>query len=97
MLCAGILCHRHFTELSSTLTGVLWWDSALQEQAWREFTAEVRGHAFSSEEMATHVHGRNNRHTLEYLTERTLSDTELAELTEAQGGSLSCTLLRSRS
>lgn len=61
--------------------GVLWWDSPLQERSWREFSAAVRGTPFSAEEIAVHVHGRNNRHTLEYLTGRALSTDEVARLT----------------
>lgn len=64
------------------LNGVLLWDSHLQEQAWREFSAATRGWAFSEEEMAVHVHGRNNGHTLAYLTGRELEAGELAHLIE---------------
>jgi beta-phosphoglucomutase len=64
------------------LNGVLWWDGHLQEQAWREFSAAMRGWAFSEEEMAVHVHGRNNGHTLAYLTGRDLGVGELAHLIE---------------
>ncbi|MDO8620012.1 MAG: HAD family phosphatase [bacterium] len=62
--------------------GVLWWDTVLQEQAWKRFSNEVRGTSFSEEEKATHVHGRNNKHTLEYLTGKILSPEELIDLTE---------------
>jgi beta-phosphoglucomutase len=62
--------------------GVLWWDAPLQEQSWKQFSAEIRGVPLSSEEMAIHVHGRTNRHTLEYLTGRTLQGDELEQLSE---------------
>jgi len=62
--------------------GVLWWDSHLQGQAWRQFSAEIRGTPFSEEEIAVHVHGRNNRHSLEYLTGRDLEKDELEQLTQ---------------
>jgi beta-phosphoglucomutase-like phosphatase (HAD superfamily) len=62
--------------------GVLWWDNALQEQAWRDFSADFRGYALSDEEMAVHVHGRNNHHTLSYLSGRALSAQEAAQLSE---------------
>ena len=52
------------------LNGVLLWDGALQERAWAEFSANLRGQPLSPAEMAVHVHGRNNRHTLEYLLSR---------------------------
>jgi beta-phosphoglucomutase-like phosphatase (HAD superfamily) len=62
--------------------GVLWWDGHLQEQAWRQFSAEIRGWPFSEEEMAVQVHGRNNGHTLAYLMGRVLEVGELAQLSE---------------
>jgi HAD superfamily hydrolase (TIGR01509 family) len=64
--------------------GVLWWDGHLQEEAWKRFSTEIRGWPFSEEEMAVHVHGRNNRHTLEYATGRTVEGDELSQLTEAK-------------
>ncbi len=64
------------------LNGVLWWDGPLQEQSWRQFSARVRGWSLSDEELAVHVHGRNNRHTLEYLTGRPVEGQELEQLAE---------------
>ncbi len=60
--------------------GVLWWDTALQEEAWQQFVTELRGTPFSAEEMAIHIHGRTNQHTLEYVTGRALAGVELEEL-----------------
>jgi beta-phosphoglucomutase-like phosphatase (HAD superfamily) len=60
--------------------GVLWWDGHLQEQAWGEFSKEKRGVPFTGEEMAIHVHGRNNRHTLAYLAGRPMAEAELEQL-----------------
>ncbi len=64
------------------LNGVLWWDGQLQEQAWRQFSAHVRGWPLSAEELAVHVHGRQNRHTLQYLIGRIVEGEELVRLTE---------------
>jgi beta-phosphoglucomutase-like phosphatase (HAD superfamily) len=64
------------------LNGVLWLDGPLQEQAWAQFSAELRGWPLSPGEMARHVHGRNNRHTLEYLLARSLAEGELERLSE---------------
>lgn len=47
--------------------GILWWDSHLQEQAWREFAREQFGVLLTDEMAAAEVHGRNNRYTLEFL------------------------------
>jgi beta-phosphoglucomutase-like phosphatase (HAD superfamily) len=62
--------------------GVLWWDSHLQEEAWKQFSFELRGSPLSDGETAVHVHGRNNRHTLEYLTGHTVRGDELWQLTQ---------------
>ncbi len=62
--------------------GVLWWDGHLQDRAWGEFSARLRGEPFSPEEMSMQVHGRYNRDTFEYLLGRPLNAAELACLTE---------------
>ncbi len=64
------------------LNGVLWWDEHLQDRAWGHFSARLRGTPLSAEEMAMHVHGRNNRHTLEYLLDRHLAEPEVTRLAE---------------
>ena len=62
--------------------GVLLWDTHLHEQAWQLFSERLRGRAFTHEEMDRHVHGRNNRHTLTYLSGHELTPTELNSLIE---------------
>jgi len=62
--------------------GVLLWDNALQEQAWRLFSQRLRGEPLSELEMAEHLHGRNNRYTLQYLSAAPLSDADVVELSE---------------
>lgn len=64
--------------------GVLWWDGHLQEEAWKRFSAKIRGWPFSEEEMAVHIHGRNNRHSLEYACGRTVEGEELFQLSEGK-------------
>ncbi len=71
-----------FSGMIFDFNGVLWWDSALQETSWKRFSAELRGTALTDAEIALHVHGRNNRHTLEYLTGRSLGAEEVEQLTE---------------
>lgn len=61
--------------------GVLWWDSHLHEEAWRDFSERVRGTALSDEEMLHQVHGRTNRDILEYLVGREISSGELEHYT----------------
>jgi beta-phosphoglucomutase-like phosphatase (HAD superfamily) len=62
--------------------GVLLWDGHLQERAWGRFSTEKRGVPFSQKEMAIHVHGRNNQHTLQYLMGQALEEEELHQLTQ---------------
>ena len=71
-----------YSGLIFDFNGVLWWDNQLQEQAWRDFSAALRGVPLSPAEMAQHVHGRNNRYTLEYLSGQTLSAEKAARLSE---------------
>lgn len=54
--------------------GTLFFDSDKHERAWKKFSIDVRGHQFTEEEMATHVHGRTNRSILEYLLNREIPD-----------------------
>jgi beta-phosphoglucomutase-like phosphatase (HAD superfamily) len=62
--------------------GVLLWDTHLQEQAWLQFSAEIRGVPFSAEEMTIHMHGRNNQYTQDYLAGRPVTDIELVQLVQ---------------
>ncbi len=62
--------------------GVLLWDQALQELAWRQFAEQEMGITLTSEVMAVQVHGRNNQHTLEYLTGSGLEDDRLKQLSD---------------
>lgn len=72
----------HFKGIIFDFNGVLIWDSPWQERAWKEYSKQLRGTAFSEEEMQIHVHGRNNRHTLFYLTGRELTGEELRQRTQ---------------
>ncbi len=71
-----------FNGIIFDFNGVLWWDSHLQEMAWQKFAVQLRERPFADEEMAVQVHGRNNRHTLEYLTEQDLTADQLHQLSE---------------
>jgi beta-phosphoglucomutase len=62
--------------------GVMWWDQPLQELAWRQFAELEMRITLTSEVMAVQVHGRNNKHTLEYLTGSSLEDDRLKQLSE---------------
>jgi beta-phosphoglucomutase-like phosphatase (HAD superfamily) len=71
-----------FAAVIFDFNGVLLWDNALQDASWRAFSTRVRGTPLSAGEMARHVHGRNNRYTLEYLAGAPLSRAESARLSE---------------
>lgn len=62
--------------------GVLWWDTALQEQAWDEMASKLRGRPFTKEEKFNHLHGRPNRYILEYLAGRKMSEGGWARLAQ---------------
>jgi HAD superfamily hydrolase (TIGR01509 family) len=62
--------------------GVLWWDQPLQELAWRQFAEQEMGTTLTREAMAVHVHGRNNQHTLEYLSGSSLEAEQLQLLSD---------------
>ncbi|MFL7891087.1 MAG: HAD family hydrolase [Anaerolineales bacterium] len=62
--------------------GVLWWDGHLQERAWRDFARGHFGISLTNEVMASEVHGRNNRHTLEFLAGTSLTENQVAQLSD---------------
>ncbi len=66
-----------FAGIIFDFNGVLWWDTHLQEQSWRAFSTGTFGKTLSESEMALHIHGRNNRHSLEYLSGRALDQAEI--------------------
>jgi beta-phosphoglucomutase-like phosphatase (HAD superfamily) len=73
---------KKFFGIIFDFNGVLWWDKHLQERAWRQFSDQWLGISLTSEVMATHVHGRNNLYTLEYLAGSRLDDDTLVQLSE---------------
>lgn len=62
--------------------GVLLWDTHLHEQAWQLFAKRMRGKPLSEREIAEHVHGRNNPHTIKYLAQKELTNEEIQSLAE---------------
>ncbi|MBN1486142.1 MAG: HAD family phosphatase [Anaerolineae bacterium] len=62
--------------------GVLLWDKELQEQSWKDFSEKIRGNPMTGEELAIHMHGRNNGAVLEYLLGRPVEGEELHILTQ---------------
>lgn len=62
--------------------GTLFLDSEIQENAWKTFGTKLSGRNITDEEFNTYFHGRTNKDTLEYLTERVLTDKEVNELAQ---------------
>lgn len=62
--------------------GVLLWDNHLHEEAWRRFSAELRGAPMTDEEMVHEVHGRVNLDIFTYLFGRPVGMEELRPLME---------------
>ena len=50
--------------------GTLYWDSKLHYEAWREFSALLREHPFTDEEMREKMFGHTNADIIEYLIGR---------------------------
>ena len=46
--------------------GTLFFDSNMHLEAWREFSAKLRGTPFSDDEMREHMFGRTNKDIIEY-------------------------------
>lgn len=54
--------------------GTLFFDSKMHLEAWREFSAKLRGTPFSDEEMREHMFGRTNKDIIEYAIGETPTD-----------------------
>lgn len=64
--------------------GVLFSDADLQEKSWQVIARKLRGREMSAEEFDLQMHGRSNAYVLSYLAGRELTETELADWTEAK-------------
>lgn len=62
--------------------GTLFFDSDKHEQAWSAMSEKLRGKPFTSDEMRTHMHGRNGKMILAYLLGRMPTEKETAQLTQ---------------
>jgi HAD superfamily hydrolase (TIGR01509 family) len=71
-----------FAGLIFDFNGVLLWDNELHEEAWRIYSARLRGFPLSLAEMHAHVHGRVNADIFAYLVGKPVPETELPELAE---------------
>lgn len=62
--------------------GTLFWDSEIQEKAWKTFGKELLGRQIEEAEFNKYFHGRTNKDTLEYLTGKELTQIEINELAQ---------------
>lgn len=62
--------------------GTLFWDSEIQEKAWRSYAKELSGRDITDEEFNTYFHGRTNKDTLEYILGRELTSEEVYKLSQ---------------
>ena len=62
--------------------GVLFWDNPLHEEAWRQYSARLRGRPLDDQEMMAQVHGRVNRDIFTYVLGAPPTDEALARLAE---------------
>ena len=60
--------------------GVLFWDNPLHEEAWRQYSAHLRGHPLTDREMIDQVHGRVNHDIFTYVLGRDVARDELQRL-----------------
>lgn len=58
---------RRFQGIIFDFNGVLFWDNALHEEAWRRYSATLRGYPLTDDEMTHHVHGRVNKDIFGYV------------------------------
>ncbi len=62
--------------------GVLLWDNPLHEEAWRQYSAQLRGRPLTDREMVEQVHGRVNRDIFGYVLGEPPTADHLAQLIE---------------
>ena len=62
--------------------GVLFWDNPLHEEAWRQYSARLRGRPLTEQEMVEQVHGKVNRDIFAYVLGAPPTDEVLARLAE---------------
>ena len=62
--------------------GTLFFDGALQENAWRTHLGTLIGRPVTDEEFRDHIHGRSAAATFSYFLRREVPQTEAAELEE---------------
>ena len=66
--------------------GTLFFDSEMHLEAWREFSAKLRGYPFSDEEMRKHMFGRTNKDIITYALGETPSADFIKTLAEEKEG-----------
>ena len=66
--------------------GTLFFDSNMHLEAWREFSAKLRGTPFTDAEMREHMFGRTNKDIIEYAIGKTPTDEFVKAMAEEKEG-----------
>jgi len=69
-----------FAGLIFDFNGVLFWDSPLHEEAWRRYSAQLRGYPMTDREMIEQVHGKVNLDIFRYVLGWPISREEMLPL-----------------
>lgn len=77
-----LMNENRFEGVIFDFNGVLLWDNHLHEEAWRRFSARLRGTPMSDEEMRRQVHGRVNLDIFAYVLGRAVTQAEMQPLME---------------
>lgn len=64
--------------------GTMFFDAAIQKDAWGQFLKESFNLKMTESEFQHHIAGRNNRYTFEYYAQRPITDAELATMSAAK-------------
>lgn len=59
--------------------GTMFFDSHYHDIAWKKISMELRGSEMSDDELAHHMHGKNNERIIDYLTDGKLTKEENAK------------------
>lgn len=56
--------------------GTLFFDSHYHDLAWKQVSKEIRGYPFTDEEIAQHMHGKNNEKIIDYIYGKPMEPSE---------------------
>ena len=77
---------EHYNGIIFDFNGTLFFDSEMHLEAWREFSARLRGTPFTDEEMRHHMFGRTNRDIIAYAIGEEPSESMTESLAKEKEG-----------